>query len=486
MKTALLILLTLVSSTYASPSSAGRELAQWRWRHRHTPTPRPSPTVRPTATVTPTATSTPTATATPTPTATATFTPTPTATATFTPTPSATFTPTATAVPTATFTPTPSATVTPTANPELSVPVGVSAMLSKRATTIPSIILSNTHIKYLCIGADWFVVEPTEGRFDFSTMDNIVSQVPSGFKIKVGIAMSGLRQSQGDSVPDWAMDKIPTNEMIFYWDDNPYHSTYCPAPHTGCSPVGIAVAWSPTWISLKKSVIAALGAHYANNPKVQIVEAAVFTGSNNDWSVPSGNVVDGVPPTGSTVTTRMRSAGYTHATMVSAGVEVLSAYIEAFPNQSVIWPTGPVGGGLESNPISVARDVRDAVRTKYGASHLMVANYGISNKMPAVPPPTTGDLQVLYESQPNTGGQALWNVFGDTTYRMNGGVPADPVVIMKATVDKMAGYGRYLEIYLADLVEPTMAPAIAYADTKLVSTSPGKATLKKKKSRHRK
>ena len=67
----------------------------------------------------------------------------------------------------------------------------------------------------------------------------------------------------------------------------------------------------------------------------------------------------------------------------------------------------------------------------------------------------------------------LWNVSGDTTYRMNGGVPGNPQTILLNAVTIGAHYGmQYQEIYLMDLLDPDMSPVINYANY-LLTVTPG-------------
>lgn len=348
---------------------------------------------------------------------------------------------------------------------KLPAPIGVCAFLTKGTTTIPAVVLNNPNIKFINIGDQWWHWQPTIGHYDFSKFDSLLAQVPTDKQVKISTTMAGQSQADGDTVPNDVMAAIPNNEKISYY--------------SGDTLTTIAVPWSPTWLQFKKDAIAALGTKYGNNPKVVIGEAAVFTGKNIDFTVPSGNVVDGLPPTGSTISSRMRTAGYSHETMVAAGATMLNAFTSAFPNAVISFPTGPIGGGLETVQMSVVSEVLAAARTKWGTDRIMPVNYGLSAKMPfAIDAGAGGDLAFLRDASAPTGGQALWNVSGDTNYRMMGNLPcgpvshqctqADKVWIFELFVDKSRSYGRYLEVYLADLVDPAMAPAIAYAKTKLM------------------
>ena len=51
-------------------------------------------------------------------------------------------------------------------------------------------------------------------------------------------------------------------------------------------PTTIPVFWDPTFLAKKKAMITALGAHFTNNPTVQIVVASFANATSEDWTVP--------------------------------------------------------------------------------------------------------------------------------------------------------------------------------------------------------
>jgi hypothetical protein len=78
----------------------------------------------------------------------------------------------------------------------------------------------------------------------------------------------------------------------------------------------------------------------------------------------------------------------------------------------------------------------------------------------------------------DTGYQMLWRVTDDPTYRMNQGVPVDPVTALQTAVDNGAAAGaRYLEIYYADIVNPDLQDVIASAHDRLTNPGPRAASL---------
>ena len=81
--------------------------------------------------------------------------------------------------------------------------------------------------------------------------------------------------------------------------------------------------------------------------------------------------------------------------------------------------------------------------------------------------------QVLFDQCPNVAAQMLSYVSGDTTYRMNGGIPGDEQTILLNAITIGAHYGtQYQEIYEADLKDPAMSTVIDTAITLLTVTPP--------------
>src|SRR5207249_10529432 len=208
------------------------------------PTPTASPT--PTATATATATATPACSPTFTPTATATFTPT--ATATFTPTATATFTPT----PTASFTPTPTATVTPTST---AVPRGVFSFTDSGVQPW-DVVLANPDVDGISLRQDWSALQPTAGTFDWTFLDAAVAASAAAGKQVL------LRINTQSGKPAWVTTAIQNaGGSFFTFTNNGVQTT-------------IPVFWDPTFLAKKTAMIAALGAHFANNPAVTIVSTS--------------------------------------------------------------------------------------------------------------------------------------------------------------------------------------------------------------------
>jgi hypothetical protein len=316
--------------------------------------------------------------------------------------------------------------------------------------------LSNPDVDGISITTQWSLLEPSERVFDWSTLDGFMAQIaPTGKKILIRIGTMGGRGSLDGSTPDWVMNAVGSNTITFFDTRDARHVT-------------IPLFWDATFLAKKKAMIAAVGARYSSNPLVKIVTASFANAQSEDWAVPDSTTVDGIPPAGSSPASRMLAAGYTHTKMVDAGKQIMDTTAIAWPRQVIYTAVGRIGPPLETDLDSVARDVRDAARAKWGSSRLVIGKNSISNKMPFAPPPLDSVWQILFESTPAIAGQNLWFCYQDPTYRMNGGTSGGLTdhQILVASVDKFVSYnGKWLEIYEKDVVN--LPRAISYAHARI-------------------
>ena len=166
------------------------------------------------------------------------------------------------------------------------------------------------------------------------------------------------------------------------------------------------------------------------------------------------------------------AAGYTTELMVNAGETIIDATMAAFPNQNVVMAIGRGAGDLDPTLDYLSETVVDYATTTYG--RFITTKYSLSATTadPAVDTSLV-NWQVLFDQCPNVAAQMLWNVSGDTTYRMNGGIPGDKQTILLNAITIGAHYGtQYQEIYEVDLEDPTLSSVIDTANTLLTVTPP--------------
>ena len=98
---------------------------------------------------------------------------------------------------------------------------------------------------------------------------------------------------------------------------------------------------------------------------------------------------------------------------------------------------------------------------------LIVQKNSLATFIPAAPGTGT-PWELLWNSRPDVAGQMLYWCYGDTTYRVNGGVPIDPSTALVNSVNKGVAYGmKYIEIYRVDVLN--LLTATHYAHTALSS-----------------
>ncbi len=210
--------------------------------------------------------------------------------------------------------------------------------------------------------------------------------------------------------------------------------------------VKIAVFWDPVYLAKKTAMITALGARYSSNPAVKIASASFANANSEDWDVPH---------TGSEVTAWF-TAGYTSDKMLAAGKQIIDATMAAFPNQYVTLAVGGNGhvggtGNLDPDDSYVARNAVLNARASW-PGRLIVQKNSLATFIPAAP--GTGTLwELLWNSGPDVAGQMLYWCYGDTTYRVNGGVAIDPSTALVNSVNNGVAYGmKYIEIYHTDIL----------------------------------
>jgi hypothetical protein len=187
---------------------------------------------------------------------------------------------------------------------------------------------------------------------------------------------------------------------------------------------------------------------------VKIVGVSFANSKNEDWNVPH------TPPE----VTAWFAAGYTSAKMLDAGRQIIDATMAAFPNQYVTLAVAGNGPRLDPDADYVARNAVLNARASW-PDRLIVQKHSLGTFIPTAPGTGTA-WELLWNSRPDVAGQMVYWCYGDTTYRVNHGVPIDPSTALTTSVDKGVGYGmKYIEIYRRDIVN--LPAATHYAHTAL-------------------
>jgi Beta-galactosidase/FG-GAP-like repeat len=328
------------------------------------------------------------------------------------------------------------------------VPRGVFCLLGAgEGTGRDSLVYSDPDVDGIGMRQKWADLEPAEGVYDWTYLDNVIARAAAAGKaVLLRIGTGGGDSALGGSCPTWVMDAVaaeplPASQKFYTFNNN------------GRS-VTIAVFWDAVWLAKKTAMITALGARYSSNPAVKIVGASFANANTEDWNVPH---------TPSQVTAWF-AAGYTTQKMLDAGATIIDATMAAFPNQYVTLAVADNGPTLDPDPDYVARNAVLNARASW-PGRLIVQKDSLATFIPSAPGTGTS-WELLWNSGPDVAGQLLYWCYGDTTYRVNGGVPIDPSTALVNAVNKGLGYGmKYIEIYRTDVLN--LLTATHYAHTAL-------------------
>ena len=312
-------------------------------------------------------------------------------------------------------------------------PAGVFSIPSS-GKKIQDVTLTNPNVDGFALRQSWSDLEKTEGVYDWSYFDGQIARAAGAGKVVL------LRVMTMEGRPAWVTNAVKqAGGKFFTWSDNGVNTS-------------IPVFWDPTFLAKKKAMIAAMGAHFTNNPTVRIVVASFANATSEDWNVPH------TPD----LVTQWLNLGYTTANMLSTGQQLIDATMAAFPNQFVTIAIAGTSNQLDGDVETVARGAVDAARASW-PGRLCVQKNDISTCIP--PAPGTGTLyDMIWDYQPDVAGQMLDVVYNKSGYRVSCGVPLGPIVTLETAVSLAVAYGeRRIEIYEGDVVHYPAAIAYAHA-----------------------
>jgi len=307
------------------------------------------------------------------------------------------------------------------------VPRGVFSLVPNDGVAASDTVLANPDVTGVSIRYGWLGLEPTEGVYNWTFLDSEVARAAAAGKSVL------LRIVTQAGKPQWVTDAVTNAGGAFFSFDNNGTATSIP------------VFWDPTYLAKKKAMIAALGAHFGDNPTVKIVSASFANSWSEDWSVP--HTQDYV--------TQWLSLGYTSEKMLNAGKQIIDATMTAFPDAYVamaINGNGHINGtNLDPDADYLSRNVLLTAHLSWPGRFVVQKN-SVSATIPPSPG-TGGNFEVLWNSRPNAAGQMLFWCANEPTYRMNGGVAGDPATILHNAIAAGYSYGvQYLEIYQTDVI----------------------------------
>jgi hypothetical protein len=302
-------------------------------------------------------------------------------------------------------------------------------------------VLDNPDVTGVVIRQDWSELEPSEGDFDWAFLDSEAERATESGKVIL------LRINGQANKPQWVTDAVQEAGGIFFtFDDNGVETT-------------IPVFWDPTYLAKKKAMITALGAHLTDSNNLKVVSASFANATSEDWNFPHmpAEIAEWL------------ALGYTPEKVLEAGKEIIDTAMMAFPNQYVTLAIAG-DGNLNPTPTYLAENAIAEARATW-PGRLIVQVNSLATFNPIAPGPEGSVWNLLWNSQADVAAQMLDNVFGDFTYRVNGGIEGDFGEILTDSVNAGASYGvHYVEIYQTDVIN--LPEVITYAHDLLVPPAP--------------
>ena len=252
----------------------------------------------------------------------------------------------------------------------------------------------------------WADVEPSQGRYNWTTLDSDLNVCSTQHRLCM------VRIIAGRSSPSWYSPKVTF--------------TYTNAAKNKVT-ASMPITWSTDFVTAWTRFIAAYGARYANDPRIDVVQMA-GAGVLGEMSLPNWSGWDSAapPPDGA------GSDPYSSAQMVSAWNTIIDAYRAAFPSKLTALDIGNPRGDS-----SVLPGVLAHVRPMYPAVAIQ------ENGLGAILYPQSVFAQIIKaeaERGTNTGWQFNLGNMG-------------PAKLSAGFQTSTQTHARYVEVYLVDILK---------------------------------
>jgi len=299
---------------------------------------------------------------------------------------------------------------------------------------VDSSMLTNPLVDGIQLRVFWSDVEPSDGVFAWTTLDNEIAQVKAAGKVAT------LRIMPGYSAPSWVYQE-GAQGFNFIWNSNGWGPPFC-------SVATIPVPWDPVYQAKYGALIEAFGARYNSNPTVVGVK---ISGVNTDSeethlplqvNVPLSNGTTGC--TSNNDVANWQAIGYTRTLAINAWEYFGQVFAQAFPSQPLIGVFQPGGfppidnnGNLitgYNGADTIATETIVPYEVSTLASQFLLQNDALSKSW-------NWQLQASYAGQIDTGYQTI-NALGSTL----------PTALNNA----IGAGGDFLELYEGDITNPSL------------------------------
>jgi Beta-galactosidase len=272
----------------------------------------------------------------------------------------------------------------------------------------------------------WSTLEPGDGRYDWSLIDQAIS-LSAEFGKKVV-----LRVYSGLVTPDWA---YANGAAAFTFTNSDLSN---PQQYPGGT-LRMPLPWDDRYLAEWTAFVSAFGARYDGNPHIYMIEMA------------GGGVIGEMclPHSTPAIVGRWRAAGYSDAADIGAWKRVVDAYRAAFPGT----PTAlDLCEPLGRNVSNVMKPVAEYALGQYPGRVYLQQN----------------GLQASYSNGINDVRSILRAAATRTVvgYQMYGGAGTN---LDEKTGDRRTAFqvaiedgAQYVEVYQGDLADPANQPALEY------------------------
>jgi hypothetical protein len=295
--------------------------------------------------------------------------------------------------------------------------------LSSTQTPVNGAVLDMPYVFGVSIRQLWSNIELAPGVFDWTFLDSEISRIRAKSKKVMLRPVMG-----GQNVPSWLFSLGATS-----------YSTIGPDG----TRTTIVPWWDTVYVGRAKFFLEALGARYKTKVHTLVLPIGnAFTAEMNIWVNTSDGDLD-----------ELMALGYSFDGMINAFVDLLTSASNAFPNSLCTVAIGPASADLVgADRYLPAKTLWQKASPILGSMLYFQAN-DVQYYAPLLDKPSER-WKVLQSVSPQVGGQMLWFVSGDTTYRMTQGDSTIPPedVLRQAIQNGVNFHARHLEIYQRDVL----------------------------------
>jgi hypothetical protein len=303
--------------------------------------------------------------------------------------------------------------------------------------------LNNPLISGAAFQIRWRDIEPAQGKYDWSKLDQLFAAAESSKKWLQLLIFPGFFS------PPWALQGAQAETFAIQYGPGKGSVERLPLP------------WDRVYLGHWFDFLKQLSARYGGSPAFRVVAAAGPTSVSAEFTLP-GKPED---------VQKWRSVGYTPSKYLGAWQEVFRVYAADFPSQYVSLSTG---SGLNIDERG-KRDARERRPTKEAIIEEGIAALGRrfvlqnsnldGNPEPTAPGPHNVPLVISYNGRVITGFQLRTSCVRNSA---DMGAEGDPPLALRKAINRgmepnATGHRvNYLEIYEPDVLATEMQPVLRY------------------------